>query len=233
MKFFGGKGKTFQQLINLMPPHEVYIETHLGGGSVIRNKRLAKRNIGIEIDPKVFQIWPEEEKRPELELIQADAVLFLKTYQFTGNEMVYCDPPYLRETRRNRNRKYYRHEYCVEQHLELLEVIKTIQCMVMISGYESELYKEILTGWHIHTFDSAVRGGVNTEWVWMNYPEPIELHDYRFLGNNFRERERLKRRKENWVSRLQCMPVLERQALLCAMQSVNGVINDGDFASNR
>jgi hypothetical protein len=105
--------------------------------------------------------------------------------------------------------------------------------MVMISGYESELYKEILTGWHIHTFDSAVRGGVNTEWVWMNYPEPIELHDYRFLGNNFRERERLKRRKENWVSRLQCMPVLERQALLCAMQSVNGVINDGDFASNR
>ena len=105
--------------------------------------------------------------------------------------------------------------------------------MVMISGYESELYKEILTGWHIHTFDSAVRGGVNTEWVWMNYPEPIELHDYRFLGNNFRERERLKRRKENWVSRLQCMAVLERQALLCAMQSVNGVINDGDFASNR
>jgi DNA adenine methylase len=233
MKFFGGKGKTFQQLINLMPPHEVYIETHLGGGSVIRNKRLAKRNIGIEIDPKVFQIWSEEEKRPELELIQADAVLFLKTYQFTGNEMVYCDPPYLRETRRNRNRKYYRYEYCVEQHLELLEVIKTIQCMVMISGYESELYKEILTGWHIHTFDSAVRGGVNTEWVWMNYPEPIELHDYRFLGNNFRERERLKRRKENWVSRLQCMAVLERQALLCAMQSVNGVINDGDFASNR
>jgi len=233
MKFFGGKGKTFQQLINLMPPHEVYIETHLGGGSVIRNKRPAKRNIGIEIDPKVFQMWPEEEKGPELELIQADAVVFLKTYRFTGNEMVYCDPPYLRETRRNRSRKYYRYEYAVEQHLELLEVIKTIQCMVMISGYESELYKEILKGWHIHTFQSAVRGGVNTEWVWMNYPEPVELHDYRFLGNNFRERERLKKRKENWVSRLKCMLVLERQALLCAMQSVNGAINDSDFASNR
>lgn len=233
MKFYGGKGKTFQQLINLMPPHEVYIETHLGGGSVIRNKRPAKRNIGIEIDPKVFQMWPEEEKVPELELIQADAVVFLKRYRFTGNEMVYCDPPYLRETRRNRSRKYYRYEYSVEQHLELLEVIKTIQCMVMISGYESELYKEILKGWHIHTFQSAVRGGVNTEWVWMNYPEPVELHDYRFLGNNFRERERLKKRKENWVSRLKCMPVLERQALLCAIQSVNGVIDDGDFASNR
>lgn len=233
MKFFGGKGKTFQQLINLMPPHEVYIETHLGGGAVIRNKRPAKRNIGIEIDPKVFEMWPEEEKRSEMELIQSDAVGFLKRYLFTGNELVYCDPPYLRETRRNSRRKYYRYEYTVEQHLELLEVIRTIPSMVMISGYESGLYKEMLKGWHIHTFQSAVRGGVNTEWVWMNYPEPVELHDYRFLGNNFRDRERLKNRKKNWISRLKSMPVLERQALLYAMQSVNGAINDGDFASDR
>ena len=52
MEYPGGKGKTYQQFINLMPPHETYIETHLGGGSIIRNKRLAMRNIGIEIDPE-------------------------------------------------------------------------------------------------------------------------------------------------------------------------------------
>lgn len=229
MKFFGGKGKTFQKLVNHMPPHEVFIETHLGGGSVIRNKRPAKRNIGIEIDPKVFEMWPDEEKRSDIELIQADAVEYLRGYQFCGNEFVYCDPPYLRETRRNSKRKYYRFEYTTEQHLELLKVIRKISCMVMISGYESEIYKDILKDWHIKTFHSAVRGGINTEWVWMNYPEPVELHDYRFLGNNFRERERLKNKKKNWVSRLKSMPILERQALLCAMQSVNGTIKDGEF----
>ena len=226
MRYFGGKGKTFQQLINLMPPHEVYIETHLGGGSVIINKRLAKRNIGIEIDPKVLQIWPEEEKRPELEFIQSDAVDFLKKYKFKGNEFVYCDPPYLRETRRNSKRKYYRHEYTIAQHLELLELIKTIPCMIMISGYESEMYKEKLKGWQIHKFQSAVRGGRNTEWVWMNYPDPVKLHDYSFLGHDFRKREQLKKIKSNWLSKLKRMPVLEREALLYALQSENWSVDD-------
>ena len=47
MKYLGGKGQTFQKLINLMPPHDVYIETHLGGGAVIRNKKPAN----LMLDP--------------------------------------------------------------------------------------------------------------------------------------------------------------------------------------
>jgi len=218
MKYLGGKGQTFQKLINLMPPHDVYIETHLGGGAVIRNKEPAKRNIGLEIDSKVIEMWSEEEKRG-LEIIQADAVNYLKGYEFTDNEMIYCDPPYLLETRR-RKRKFYKFEYSFEQHVELLELIKTLPCMVMISGYESDLYKEMLKGWHIHTFQAKISIGVATEWLWMNYPPPSQLHDYRFLGDNFRQRERLKKKKENWVSRLKSMPVLERQALLFAIQSM-------------
>lgn len=218
MKYLGGKGQTFQKLINLMPPHDVYIETHLGGGAVIRNKRPAKRNIGLEIDAKVIEMWSEEEKRG-LEIVQADAVNYLKSYKFTDNDLIYCDPPYLRETRR-RKRKFYKFEYSFEQHVELLEVIKTLPCMVMISGYESDLYKEMLKGWHIHTFQAKTSMGVATEWLWMNYPAPSQLHDYRFLGDNFRQRERLKKKKENWLSRLKSMPVLERQALLFALQSM-------------
>ena len=221
MKYLGSKGRTFQKLINLMPPHDVYIETHLGGGAVIRNKEPAQRNIGLEIDPKVIEMWSEEEKRG-LEIIQADAVDYLKSYKFTDNEMIYCDPPYLRETRR-RKRKFYRFEYSFEQHMELLEVIKTLPCMVMISGYESDLYKEMLKGWHIHTFQAKTSIGVATEWLWMNYPPPSQLHDYRFLGDNFRQRERLKKKKENWVSRLNSMPVLERQALLFAIESMQSM----------
>ncbi len=223
MKYLGGKGQTFQKLINLMPPHDVYIETHLGGGAVIRNKKPGKRNLGLEIDAKVIEMWSEEEKQG-LEIIQADAVNYLKSYKFTDNELIYCDPPYLRETRR-RKRKFYKFEYSFEQHVELLEVIKTLPCMVMISGYESDLYKEMLKGkgWHIHTFQAKTSIGVATEWLWMNYPPPSQLHDYRFLGDNFRQRERLKKKKENWVSRLKSMPVLERQALLFAIQSIESM----------
>ena len=45
--------------------HALYvskIETHLGGGSVMRKKRPAKRNIGIEAHPDVINKWKETEQ---------------------------------------------------------------------------------------------------------------------------------------------------------------------------
>ncbi len=113
MIYPGGKGVVFHKLINLMPPHEVYIETHLGGGSVIRQKQPASRNIGIEIDPEVVEKW-RNEKSIDFELIHDDAVNYLNNYSFTGKEMVYCDPPYLRETRK-KSRRLYKYEYNREQ----------------------------------------------------------------------------------------------------------------------
>lgn len=58
----------------------------------------------------------------------------------------YVDPPYLPETRVNKNR-YYAHEMTVEGHEQLLAVASTLQGMVMISGYDSDVYNDILTGW--------------------------------------------------------------------------------------
>jgi site-specific DNA-adenine methylase len=219
MKYPGGKGQTYQRLINLIPPHEAYIETHLGGGSIIRNKLPAQINIGIEIDPKVIEQWKTCQGHLNFELIHEDALTYLQRYHFTGKELVYCDPPYLRETRKKRGRLY-RYDYSKNQHIELLKVLQCLPCMVMISGYHSSLYKESLTGWHTYSFESATHHGMSTEWVWMNYSPPTELHDYRYLGDNFRQRERIRNKSKRWVKRLQGMDVLERQALLSAIRSV-------------
>jgi site-specific DNA-adenine methylase len=218
MYYPGGKGGVFQKLINLMPPHEIYIETHLGGGAIMRHKRRAKRNIGIEIDPNVIELWTKN-NRIDFELIHDDAIHYLKGYRFTSKELIYCDPPYLRETRKKRSRLY-KYEYTWDQHRELLEVIKSLPCMVMISGYESRLYTEFLKGWYTRFYTVGCQQGTAIEWIWMNYSPPIELHDYRYLGDNFRERERIKKKSKRWVRRLQSMPVLERQALLAAIHSV-------------
>jgi len=55
MTYDGGKGGAgvYQAIINLMPAHDVYIETHLGGGNILLRKRLAPRgSIAIEIDTR-------------------------------------------------------------------------------------------------------------------------------------------------------------------------------------
>jgi hypothetical protein len=89
----------------------------------------------------------------------------------------------------------------------------------MISGYWSELYETHLQEWRHTTFATRTRSGEQaTESLWMNYPEPEQLHDYRFLGDTFRERERIRRRIERWKDRLETMPPRERNALLYALK---------------
>ena len=218
MNYPGGKGLSYQKFINLMPPHDVYIETHLGGGSIIRRKKPAKNNIGIEINPNVIKMWNDTESF-DFDLVHGDAYKFLMEYPFIGNELLYCDPPYLRELRRS-HKKIYKYEYTTQQHIDFLDLIKSLPCLVMISGYHSDLYAKALCDWNVYTFKATIRKKTSTECVWMNYPTPIQLHDYRYLGDNFRERERLKRKAQRWANRLQSMPVLEQQALMHAMQSV-------------
>jgi len=134
---------------------------------------------------------------------------------------VYCDPPYLMETRSGK--RMYEHEMTSRDHRRLLRwAIAHRQdwrsCSIMISGYASSLYARALDGWNSIQFESMTRGGyTKTEHVWFNFPAPTELHDYRYLGVNFRERERIKRMKQRWTARLDRMPILQRQALLSAI----------------
>lgn len=172
-----------------------------------RKKPAPVLNIGIDIDPEVTESF----RLPGVDVINDDAARFLKNYSFCGYEFVYSDPPYLAGTRKSATR--YNFEYTTEQHIELLEILKSLPCMVMVSGYYSVLYAESLAGWNCHSFESQTRRGKAVEWLWYNYNRPTELHDYRYLGNNFRERERIKRKRKRWIDRISKMPILERNAM--------------------
>jgi len=115
-------------------------------------------------------------------------------------------------------------------HQRLLAVIRTIPAMMMISGYYSGLYAQTLADWRTARFTTTTRGGnIAEEWVWMNFPPPLELHDYRYLGRNFRERERIKRKKMRWLNRLRRMDSLERHAIMMAIGEFRDLVaGNGD-----
>jgi len=54
----------------------------------------------------------------------------------------------------------------------------------------------------------------------MNYEAPVALHDYAYLGADYRERERIKRKRSRWVRMLNDMPTLERQAIIKELTSL-------------
>jgi DNA adenine methylase len=150
------------------------------------------------------------------ELYRADALRLLPLLRLGKDALVYADPPYLFDVRLS-DRYMYRHELGLpEQHTALIGNLDQLNCKVMISGYWSGLYAGLLTdGWRSYSFKSRDRGGnIREEYVWCNFPEPARLHDYSFLGDNFRERERIKRKAARWANRFQNLPTLERRAIL-------------------
>lgn len=233
MNYPGGKNQagTYQQIINLIPPHSTYIETHLGSGAIARAKRPAGRNILIDLNPGVIAafgasfdggIARSNDTGSHYELINTDALAWLRAYPFRGDEFIYSDPPYLLGTRQQ-PRRIYRCELPEADHVALLACLLSLPCKVMISGYYSDLYAGTLAGWHTATFQAITRGGsMATEWLWMNYPRPVRLHEYTYLGDGFRERERIKRKAARWAARLRGMSPLERQAILAALEDLEG-----------
>ena len=132
-----------QPLIAMMPPHHTYIETHLGGGAIMKRKPPALENIGIDIDPRPLSRF---DCGYPVRLVNGCAHEFLKRYDFGGDELVYSDPPYLMRTRTSERR--YRYDYTERDHVELLELLKTLPCAVIVSGYASALYEQLLRGWN-------------------------------------------------------------------------------------
>ena len=125
MGYFGSKATTglCQALIALMPPHSAYIESHLGGGALMKRKPPAVRSIGIDLDGRALEAFGCEYP---VELVHGCAHSFLASFPFLGPELVYSDPPYLHATRRSSQR--YRFEYEEADHVALLELLKGASC---------------------------------------------------------------------------------------------------------
>lgn len=109
----------------------------------------------------------------DAEIENTDAFQLIKKYN-RRDCLIYIDPPYLLSTRRQR---YYNVEMTEEEeHRELLELIKKHLGPVIISGYESDLYQDILEGWNRKEIvTNAEQGKHRVEVLWFNYELPSQI----------------------------------------------------------
>lgn len=114
------------------------------------------------------------ENRPALEVI--------KKFNYP-NVLIYADPPYLMETRRDK--RQYQHEMTDRDHVELLEALNEHKGPAIISGYASDLYNHMLSDWARETIISTTQAGVSrTEYIWMNFEVNQNLFDIMKEDNN-------------------------------------------------
>lgn len=99
------------------------------------------------------------ENRPALDVIN----------RFNGDRvLLYVDPPYVRDTR-TAHSDAYNHEMTDADHVELLETLIKHKGMVLLSGYESDLYNDLLQGWQKTKKNTTAESGKRRiECLWMN-----------------------------------------------------------------
>lgn len=212
-----------ERLINMIPPHSLYVCPFAGHCAVADKMRPAARRVFCDLDRDALRFW---NNRPPAELFQTDGIAYVehlfelrrldRVPTWRGDAFVFVDPPYYPGTC---GRGIYKHELSEAEHVRLLDVLVEIPAPVMLAGYRCELYDQRLADWRRIDYQVPTRGGHKMESVYLNYPPPDRLHDPRFIGSNKRERERIRRRQRNLAAMLRRLPAVERQALLDVLQS--------------
>lgn len=86
----------------------------------------------------------------------------------------YLDPPYVHSTRVMQAGKagYYRHEMTEGDHEELLDCLKSLRGMVVVSGYRTDLYDAALQDWRRVETRARISAGrgctLRTECLWIS-----------------------------------------------------------------
>ncbi|MGM0238488.1 DNA adenine methylase [Enterococcus sp. AZ103] len=107
-----------------------------------------------------------------VQIEQQDATKLLTRYNRKG-VLTYVDPPYLLSTR---SKRLYACEYSDKDHIELLDVLCNFEGLVILSGYDNDLYNRKLSSWYKLSFNSKAESGASRQEVlWCNYEPSGQL----------------------------------------------------------
>jgi hypothetical protein len=218
MSYPGSKSASgvWQLIIGQMPPHSVYCEAFFGSGRIFFTKRPAQSSIVIDRANTPHMTRARGVTGTQVILGDALRHLPLLAPALKPDAVVYCDPPYLPETRQpNLYRDY---EMTVQGHASLLALLQELPCNVMISGYPSKLYNDALFNWRCVRYTTRTHAKTVTECLWCNFAEPQQLHDWRFAGKNFRQRLAFKRLAARWVTKLSKMEARKQGYVMHAIK---------------
>jgi DNA adenine methylase len=205
----------FQKIINQVPKHIIYAELFAGSAAIYSLFTVPAATIILnDINPEVQQLL--KVKFPNVIVGNQCAIYLLKNFidnNYRKETFVFLDPPYHHSTRPLAT-ELYKHEMTDFDHVQLLESVLNLKSNVMLIHPKCELYDIELSHWRKVEVKVRYHKKTQIECLYMNYPEPTELQDYSFLGNDCWERQRINRKTEAYIKKFQKMPVLERNCII-------------------
>jgi DNA adenine methylase len=107
-----------------------------------------------------------------LRAVQLENLTWQKMFDLydSPSTLFYLDPPYVPSTRtKGSHDNAYAHELTDSDHVEFCKAACNLQGMAVISGYDCEIYQDILTDWKTETLVTTSRSNKpRTETLWIN-----------------------------------------------------------------
>lgn len=102
----------------------------------------------------------------DAQIENTDALTLIDRYN-DKKTLIYCDPPYILSTRK---KDMYQYEMTDAEHLELIERLNKSSSMIVLSGYENELYDYYLREWNKDSIETTAQfGKKRIETIWINF----------------------------------------------------------------
>jgi DNA adenine methylase len=235
-RYNGGKSGSgvYQTIINLLPPCSTFVSAFVGNGGIERRIKLPANSYFFDTNKEVVAAWKKilpvtwNKSTGIINKIQVKCEDGLTAIGNFKNEdkstLIFCDPPYLFDTRASQQKLYGNQEWSYEDHVLFLSMIKHCSCNVAITHPPHILYENMLHNWNVFDYEYRTSDKGKKMWdrVWYNYPTPTILQDYTYLGNNYRLRELIKKKTRRHMAKLKRLPDAERNAILSAVISEYG-----------
>lgn len=215
----GGKGGdgVYQRIINLIPPHKVWIEMFGGSGAVTKHIYAAEQSFIIEVDT-VQAVKLKREIQDRAVVINANAMNIVGVSTPAGVDVcIFADPPYLKMVR-TCQRSIYKAEWVERDHEKFLQWVRERKEKIIITHPICEMYLHQLAGWNKLEYKYMSRGGIRDDCAWYNYPTPETLHDYSYAGSTRTERQRIERKIDRELLKLSKLQAIERNAIIAAIR---------------
>lgn len=116
---------------------------------------------------RIDQLWAAAERLKAVQIENDNAFKCIERFD-SPDTLFYVDPPYLFETRYS-NEERYAHEMSNDEHRDLAKLLKSVQGMVLLSGYKSELYEELYSDWRCISKTTTTNGNSHAEeYLWIS-----------------------------------------------------------------
>jgi len=117
----------------------------MGSGNWSRNVNVSSSDCGASRYTAAIGRLPQIHNRLSRVQIEHRDFRDLFPVFIAPHTLIYCDPPYMHETRTADNK--YKYEMTDKDHEDLLDALVKYPQMSILSGYDNDLYNDVLSDW--------------------------------------------------------------------------------------